>query len=103
MDMNDPRFPGTSSERRMTFDAGMAQAQNAAINGRLFCLMMFALALAMFVQGYGQTFALFAFAFAAAVGFSVIADMIRSKRASLGLTVYSAALSVLFFFSIFGA
>lgn len=80
-------------------------ARNAATNGRLFCLMIFAVNLVAFAIGYGPFYAKLAILSAVPVGLSVIADRMsmedhpRVGLLSLVITALSVLAAVLTFFA----
>lgn len=72
--------------------ARLATAQNVATNGRLFCVMLFAISLAAYVTGRGEWFGVLALLSALPVGLSVIAESLDSPviwRVVIGLAVYA--------------
>ena len=78
-------------------------AKNAATNGRLFCLMIFAVNLVMFMNGYGEGYAALAALCAAPVGLSVLADHMPESNArswfSLGIIAFTAVLGFITLFA----
>lgn len=79
-------------------------AKNIATNGRLFCVMIFIVALSAFFGGFGAHFMRIALLCAAPVGLSVIIDQMPHGRAyvllSLGNVALAAMLAVILFLSI---
>lgn len=65
-------------------------AKNVATNGRLFCVMLFAVSLVAFASGYGNWYARHAILFAVIVGLSIISDQlpVGVPRAFLEMAIY---------------
>jgi uncharacterized membrane-anchored protein YjiN (DUF445 family) len=70
-------------------------AKNAAMNGRLFCLMIFAVNLAAFVTGYGDWYARLAVMCAVPLGMSVITDWMSDGHAKDVMFLATVALAII--------
>lgn len=81
-------------------------AKNAATNGRLFCAMIFAVALVAFMQGHGVWFGRMAVLSAAPVGLSILIDTMVPEGTpgkvlcSAFLSLFTAGLALVLLFSI---
>lgn len=71
----------------------LAKEKNIATNGRLFCFMLFFIALAAFMDGYGAWYGRIAVLAALPVGLSCIIDQMQAGRPRLIATLctYSIA------------
>lgn len=77
-------------------DRDLEVAKNIATNGRLFCLMLFAVSLAAFALGRGSFFGVLAVVSASPVGMSCLVDLMPAgnRRAFAALGVYAFTISL---------
>lgn len=97
--------PMISVNREVYMTDRQAAEKNIATNGRLFCLMVFALCLVAFACGYGVRFARLAALAAAPVGLACIVDQMKAGPVRFALTILSysvAALAALVFLLMIG-
>lgn len=79
--------------------------KNAATNGRLFCVMLFVVALVSYANGWGVHFGQIAVLAALPIGAAVVIDiMLRDPKvkaiAAAGLHIYTAILAIVLLASV---